>query len=90
MSSLPVLFSKHSLLSLALSAAFSCAYAADEPLESAELETVTVTASADASKGGLIPAYPGGQVAKGSRVGILGNQTNLETPFSPPPPTPAV
>lgn len=73
---------RRSLLSLALLAAFSHTYAADEPSESAELETVTVTASADASKGGLMPAFPGGQVAKGSRVGILGNQTNLNTPFS--------
>lgn len=32
--------------------------------------------------GGIPPAYAGGQVAKGSRVGILGNKDVMETPFS--------
>src|SRR5690606_37299986 len=38
-------------------------------------------ASADASAEGLAPAYPGGQVATGARLGILGQQSALETPF---------
>lgn len=46
------------------------------------LETVTVQASADASAQGLSPAYAGGQVARGGRVGILGTRDNMETPFS--------
>ena len=46
------------------------------------LETVVVTASADASAGGLKPAYAGGQVARGGRVGILGSQDIMDTPFS--------
>lgn len=46
------------------------------------LPTVTVNASADASSQGLSPAYPGGQVARGGRAGILGTRGNLETPFS--------
>ena len=48
----------------------------------ATLPTVTVRASADASAQGLSPAYPGGQVARGGRAGILGTQDNMETPFS--------
>lgn len=46
------------------------------------LEEVVVTASADASKAGLVDAYAGGQVAKGSRVGILGTRNSMQTPFS--------
>lgn len=52
------------------------------PQEAATLSTVTVRASADASAQGLSPAYPGGQVARGGRAGILGTRDNLETPFS--------
>lgn len=75
--------SKLSIISLSLMTA-AAAFAADEPAaqETAEVETIHVTASADASKGGLVPAFRGGQVAKGSRVGILGNKDNLESPFS--------
>ncbi|APW40871.1 TonB-dependent siderophore receptor [Rhodoferax koreense] len=46
------------------------------------LSVVTVNASADASAGGLSPAYVGGQVARGGRAGILGTQDNMDTPFS--------
>jgi iron complex outermembrane receptor protein len=46
------------------------------------LSTVTVNASADASAQGLSPAYPGGQVARGGRAGILGTRDAMETPFS--------
>lgn len=46
------------------------------------LSTVTVNASADASAQGLSPAYPGGQVARGGRAGILGTKDSMETPFS--------
>ncbi len=46
------------------------------------LPTVTVNASADASAQGLSPAYPGGQVARGGRAGILGTRDTMETPFS--------
>lgn len=48
----------------------------------AELETVTVEASADASAEGLSKPYAGGQVARGGRAGILGTRDNMETPFS--------
>ncbi|MDA8521332.1 TonB-dependent receptor [Acidovorax sp. NCPPB 4044] len=46
------------------------------------LPTVTVGASADASAQGLSPAYPGGQVARGGRAGILGTKDAMETPFA--------
>lgn len=46
------------------------------------LANVAVTASADASAAGLPPAYAGGQVARGARMGILGNQDIMDTPFS--------
>lgn len=47
-----------------------------------QLPDVKVSASADASAEGLAPAYAGGQVAKGNRVGVLGNQSNMDTPFT--------
>jgi iron complex outermembrane receptor protein len=46
------------------------------------LSTVTVEASADASAEGLSKPYAGGQVARGGRVGILGTQDVMSTPFS--------
>ncbi|MBN3269035.1 TonB-dependent siderophore receptor [Bordetella bronchiseptica] len=46
------------------------------------LDAVRVEASADASAGGLAPAFAGGQVATGAKVGILGTRDNLATPFS--------
>lgn len=46
------------------------------------LNTITVEASADASSEGLTKPYAGGQVARGGRVGILGNQDMMATPFS--------
>ncbi|KAF1021472.1 MAG: Ferrichrome receptor FcuA [Paracidovorax wautersii] len=48
----------------------------------ATLSAITVTASADASAQGLAAAYAGGQVARGARVGILGTQDTMDTPFS--------
>ena len=50
--------------------------------EAKTLSTVTVNASADASAQGLSPAYPGGQVARGGRAGVLGTRDAMETPFS--------
>ena len=68
------------LLTLASAAAHAQPAPAAEPAGS--LSTVTVNASADASAEGLSPAYAGGQVARGGRVGILGTQDMMETPFS--------
>ena len=47
-----------------------------------QLSTITVVASADASAEGLMPAFAGGQVASGGKVGIFGNQKNIDTPFN--------
>ena len=48
----------------------------------ATLEAVTVSASADASAQGLAKSWAGGQVARGARVGLLGTQDVMDTPFS--------
>ena len=50
--------------------------------EPVELESVEITASADASADGLTQPYAGEQVARGGRVGILGNRDYMETPFT--------
>jgi iron complex outermembrane receptor protein len=47
-----------------------------------ELQETAISASADASKDGLVPEFEGGQVARGGRVGILGNKDYMETPFT--------
>ena len=47
------------------------------------LPAVTVTATATgAGPGELAPAYAGGQVAKGARLGLLGNVEVMDVPFS--------
>jgi len=51
-------------------------------VDAGQLSTIAVQASADASASGLSPAYAGGQVARGARVGILGTRDAMETPFS--------
>ena len=48
----------------------------------AVMETVTVEASADASAEGLAKPFAGGQVARGGRVGLLGQQDIMDTPFN--------
>ncbi|MCT9813257.1 TonB-dependent siderophore receptor [Acidovorax sp. Be4] len=45
------------------------------------MDTVTVEASADASVEGLAKPFAGGQVARGGRVGLLGQQDLMDTPF---------
>ncbi|AUN93460.1 TonB-dependent receptor [Pseudazoarcus pumilus] len=50
--------------------------------DAVRLDTVTVNASADASAEGLAPAYAGNQVARGGRVGVLGNRDAMDTPFN--------
>ncbi len=83
----PSLVFKRTALSLALSSLFVGALAHaqeidEQSADAVELPAMTVSASADASADGLPPAYAGGQVAAGSRVGILGNQDYMETPFT--------
>jgi iron complex outermembrane receptor protein len=48
----------------------------------APIPTVVVSASADASAQGLPAAYAGGQVARGGRLGLLGNVDMMDTPFN--------
>lgn len=68
---------------LACLAAPAAAWAQAAPAENAALPNVNVKASsADASAEGLSPAYPGGQVARGGRAGILGTKDNQSVPFS--------
>lgn len=46
------------------------------------LPAVTVTAPAGVSPGELPPAYAGGQVAKGARLGLMGNADVMDVPFT--------
>ncbi|MGY1489262.1 TonB-dependent siderophore receptor [Methylobacillus pratensis] len=46
------------------------------------LPEVAVTARSEVSPSELPPAYAGGQVAKGARLGLLGNVDVMDTPFS--------
>ncbi|WP_020655077.1 TonB-dependent receptor [Massilia niastensis] len=46
------------------------------------IATVVISASADASAQGLPSAYAGGQVARGGRLGLLGNVDIMDTPFN--------
>ncbi len=55
---------------------------ADDARQEKTLAAIEVTASADASAEGLAKPYAGGQVARGGRVGLLGNQDIMDTPFS--------
>lgn len=72
----------HPVACAALIACHAPLWAQSAPTASTTLPTVTVNASADASAQGLSPAYPGGQVARGGRAGILGTRDAMETPFS--------
>ncbi len=76
-------FLKPTLLVCALQAALPLlAHAQETAPATTQLEAITVTSSADASAEGLTKPYAGGQVARGGRVGILGNQDMMDTPFS--------
>ncbi|WGS52378.1 TonB-dependent siderophore receptor [Paraburkholderia sp. D15] len=46
------------------------------------LPTVKVQAAKDALPGDLAPTFGGGQVARGADFGVLGQQKNLDMPFS--------
>jgi iron complex outermembrane receptor protein len=46
------------------------------------IQQVVISASADASAQGLPKAYAGGQVARGGRLGLLGNVDVMDAPFS--------
>nr|WP_245153439.1 TonB-dependent receptor [Allopusillimonas ginsengisoli] len=65
-----------------MSAGVPLAHAQKPGTDVETLSQITVQASADASADGLAPAYEGGQVATGARIGILGSRDYMETPFS--------
>lgn len=67
-------------LAAALFAAGAHAQDTAAPLE--PVATVVISASADASAQGLPSAYAGGQVARGGRLGLLGNVDIMDTPFN--------
>ena len=84
-------FSSFRLRAVALAAAAAaqsfCALAQQgspgaAPASTGVLPTMTVEASADASAEGLPKPFAGGQVARGGRAGILGNQDIMSAPFS--------
>lgn len=56
--------------------------ASQDAPRAATLPTVTIQSSADASSEGLTKPFAGGQIARGGRVGILGTQDIMDTPFS--------
>jgi iron complex outermembrane receptor protein len=68
----------------ALLLANACAQAQSTPgpAGTTDLQTVVISASADASAQGLPKAYAGGQVARGGRLGLLGNVDMMDTPFN--------
>jgi len=71
------------LTPIALAASVFAAHAQDSATTTtAPVATVVVTASADASAQGLPSAYAGGQVARGGRLGLLGNVDIMDTPFN--------
>lgn len=65
------------------SAAANAQQAADSSPEAKEQSALpTVVVKADAASEELPQPYAGGQVAKGGRVGLLGNKSVMDTPFS--------
>ncbi|WP_288381762.1 TonB-dependent receptor plug domain-containing protein, partial [uncultured Massilia sp.] len=70
------------LTPIALAAAAFAAHAQDASTTTEPVATVVVSASADASAQGLPAEYAGGQVARGGRLGLLGNVDIMDTPFN--------
>jgi len=69
-------------LAISLLGCLGVAQAQEGTAGTVTLDTVTVEASADASAEGLSQPFAGGQVARGGRVGILGTEDFMSTPFS--------
>lgn len=70
------------LVSATAQAQTAAAPAANSDTTPQAMQTVVVNASADASADGLPKAYAGGQVARGGRLGLLGNVDVMDTPFN--------
>jgi len=73
-------FTRRALAALTLSFISAIALADQETEEDRVLEEVIVTAQG--SQVELTPEYAGGQVARGGRMGILGNMDMMDTPFT--------
>jgi len=79
---------KRSTISLAVLLALASRSQAQSPSAAGDavaiqtMPTVTVNTSADASASGLPAPYAGGQVARGGRLGMLGNVDQMNSPFS--------
>lgn len=81
---------RHSLLlatvaAIALSTSPSFAEEADSMGEGEVVQVPALTIEGEAEKGintELAPTYAGGQVARGARAGVLGNQDMMDLPFS--------
>jgi iron complex outermembrane receptor protein len=65
-----------------LSSLYALPSQAQQAADDMPVQTVVVSASADASAAGLSRAYAGGQVARGGRVGLLGAMDVMDTPFN--------
>ncbi|MBS1186071.1 MAG: TonB-dependent siderophore receptor [Burkholderiaceae bacterium] len=78
----PIAFAIAVAFSMPALAVAQTAGSAEPDKTQSTLPSVTVKASADASAAGLTPEYAGRQVARGGRVGILGNQDTMDTPFN--------
>nr|WP_276081533.1 TonB-dependent siderophore receptor [Methylobacterium sp. GC_Met_2] len=70
------------LLITLLPVATTAARAEDAPDASVQLDTLSVESHGPAGAGGLPPSFAGGQVARGGRLGLLGNRDYKQTPFS--------
>jgi len=80
---LPTALTPIALGALLLASSAAMAQSAAQSNDAAQgIATVVVSASADASAQGLPSAYAGGQVARGGRIGLLGNQDIMDTPFN--------
>src|SRR3546814_838704 len=66
----------------AVASAPVCAQTSPDNTQVNMLGTITVESSADASAKGLMPVYAGGQVSRGSRIGLLGSLDTMDTPFN--------
>lgn len=74
-------FSPLALAIAALSAVTGAPALAQTNGDTVQLDSTTVTAT-EAPKDAPQPAYTGGQVATGGKLGVLGNQDNMSVPFS--------
>lgn len=55
---------------------------AQEAARNGDIPLEAITVAGTATPRGVVPAYAGGQVAQGGRVGLLGNTETTKSPFS--------